>query len=224
VKPGQVVGFVGPSGAGKTTLVDTVLGLIAPDSGTIEVGGVRLDRIDMQAWRRKIGYVSQDTFLFHDTVANNIRWSAPDTPMRAVDAAGQAAGLSRLIEQLPRGYETMVGDRGAKLSGGQRQRISMARALLREPALLILDEATSSLDSLSEQDMVAVLNSLRGKMSVIVVAHRFTAVRNADFIYVLDQGRIVEQGTWDSLSGGRALFRKLMDAQAFDGQTEAESP
>jgi ATP-binding cassette subfamily C protein len=223
VKPGQVVGFVGPSGAGKTTLVDTVLGLIAPDGGAIEVGGVRLDRIDMQAWRRKIGYVSQDTFLFHDTVANNIRWDAPDTPMQAVEAAGRAAGLSQFIDELPRGYDTIVGDRGAKLSGGQRQRISMARALLRDPALLILDEATSSLDSLSEQDMVGVLNSLRGKMSVIVVAHRFTAVRNADYIYVLDQGKIVEEGTWESLSDGQALFRRLMDAQAFDGQAKAEA-
>lgn len=223
VAPGQIVGFVGPSGAGKTTLVDSIIGLITFTEGDIAVDGVPLGDLDLQTWRGRIGYVSQDTFLFHDTIANNIRWDAPDTPMPLVEAAGSAAGLDQFIGHLPDGYETVVGDRGVKVSGGQRQRISMARALLREPALLILDEATSALDSLSEQEMVGVVSSLRGRMSIVIVAHRFTAVRNADLIYVLDRGRIVEQGTWDSLSGGQALFRRLMDAQAFDGPAEVEA-
>jgi ATP-binding cassette subfamily C protein len=211
---GQVVGFVGPSGAGKTTLIDTVLGLVVPAEGEVKIGEVALRDLDLRAWRHKVGYVSQETFLFHDTIANNIRWNAPDIPMKEVESAAHAAGLESFIANLPAGYDTIVGERGAKLSGGQRQRVSIARALVRQPALLVLDEATSALDSLSEQDMMAMLDTLRGKMAIAIVAHRFSTVRNADFIYVLDEGRIVEQGTWDALSGQKALFHRLMQAQA----------
>lgn len=213
VRPGQVVGFVGPSGAGKTTLIDSIMGLVMPGDGSVMIGDVALRDIDLQAWRRKIGYVSQDTFLFHDTIANNIRWNVPDASMELVEMAARKAGLDPFISSLPSKYQTVVGDRGAKLSGGQRQRISMARALVRQPALLILDEATSALDSLSEQEVMDALQSLRGKMSIIIVAHRFAAVRDADYIYVLDGGRVVEQGTWEALSGRKALFHRLMEAQ-----------
>jgi len=213
VPAGRVVGFVGPSGAGKTTLLDSILNLVAPAEGVITIGGRPLNDLNLEAWRKKIGYVSQETFLFHDTIANNVRWNQPDAPMAMVEAAGRAAGLDQIVASLPDGYDTIVGDRGAKLSGGQRQRISIARALLRQPALLVLDEATSALDSISEREMVSVLDSLRGRMSIIIVAHRFAAVRYADFIYVLENGRVVEEGTWEQLSEGQALFRKLMDAQ-----------
>ena len=143
---GQIIGFVGPSGAGKSTLVDVITGLVEPSGGGIMVGNVQLRDIDPVAWRQKIGYVSQDTFLFHDTIANNIRWSVPSAPMDAVIAAAKAAGVDQFVADLPLGYDTIVGDRGAKFSGGQRQRISIARALVTAPTLLILDEATSALD------------------------------------------------------------------------------
>ena len=215
---GRIVAFVGPSGAGKSTLIDVIMGLVEPSDGQIMIGNVRLSDINLAAWRKRIGYVSQDTFLFHDTIANNIRWSAPEASMEAVRAAAKAAGLDAFISGLALGFDTMVGDRGAKLSGGQRQRISIARALVRQPALLVLDEATSALNSLSEEDVMSVINDLYGKMTIIIVAHRLATVRNAEIIYVLDQGRIVERGSWSSLCRDEALFHRLMKAQTVTEQ------
>jgi ATP-binding cassette subfamily C protein len=209
----RIIGFVGPSGAGKSTLVDAIMGLVEPSAGRITIGNALMSDIDLAAWRRQIGYVSQDTFLFHDTITNNIRWSAPEASMEAVRVAVKAAGLDQFIAGLPLGYDTIVGDRGAKLSGGQRQRISIARALVRRPALLILDEATSALDSLSEQEVLEVIGDLKEKVTIVIVAHRLAAVRDADIIYVLDHGRIVERGSWSSLCRDEALFHRLMTAQ-----------
>lgn len=217
IPPGATVGFVGPSGAGKSTLVDVILGLLEPTTGQVFVGDVPLDKVDRTGWRERIGYVAQDTFLFHDTIANNIRWNTPDASMEEVLAAGRAASLDKFIDGLPLGYETIVGDRGAKLSGGQRQRISIARALIRRPSLLLLDEATSALDSLSEREIMDVIHGLKRKMTVVIVAHRLATVREADIIYVFDQGRIVEQGSWETLSSDNALFYRLMQAQTVTG-------
>jgi ATP-binding cassette subfamily C protein len=217
IPTGATIGFVGPSGAGKSTLVDVILGLLEPTTGKVFVGDVPLDRVDRSGWLKRIGYVAQDTFLFHDTIANNIRWNTPDASMEEVRAAGQAALLDNFIDGLPLGYETIVGDRGVKLSGGQRQRISIARALIRRPGLLLLDEATSALDSLSEREIMDVIHGLKRKMTVVIVAHRLATVREADIIYVFDHGRIVEQGSWDVLSGDKALFHRLMQAQAVTG-------
>ena len=219
IPAGQIVGLVGPSGAGKSTLVDMIIGLVSPSEGDIVVGGVPLRDINLAAWRQKVGYVPQDTFLFHDTILNNIRWSMPDAPVSAAKAAAEAAGLNTFIESLPSGYDTIVGDRGAKLSGGQRQRMSIARALLRQPVLLILDEATSALDSLSEQEIMNVIHRLCGKMTILIVAHRLATVKEADLICVFDHGHLVEQGTWSGLIKRKALFHRLMQAQTI---TEGE--
>lgn len=212
VRPRQVVGFVGPSGGGKTTLIDSILGLTEPFGGEITIGGVPLKELDIAKWRKSVGYVSQESFLFHDTIANNIRWNIPDASMDLVEAAARTVGLEDVIAGLPDRYNTIVGDRGATLSGGQRQRICIARALMQRPSLLILDEATSSLDTLSEQAVVRMLDSLRTQVTVAVVAHRLNAVRGADYIYVLDQGQIVEEGTWQSLIENDALFQRLASA------------
>lgn len=218
IPTGRIVGFVGPSGAGKSTLIDVIMGLVEPTSGSVSINGVQLAEVDLAAWRKKIGYVSQDTFLFHDTIANNIRWSAPDASLEAVDRAAKTAGLDAFVSGLPLGYDTIVGDRGAKLSGGQRQRISIARALVREPAFLILDEATSALDSLSEQEIMNVINTIGREITIIIVAHRLVTVRDAHIIFVLEHGKIVERGSWVTLSNDKALFHRLMEAQGVSGE------
>jgi ATP-binding cassette subfamily C protein len=214
IPAGKIVGIVGPSGAGKSTLVDVLTGLNRPTSGSVIVGGVPLTGIDGVAWRKRIGYVPQEAFLFHDTIANNIGWSAPERSREEILAAAGAAGLEPLIASLPLRENTVVGDRGAMMSGGQRQRVSLARAILRQPIMLLLDEATSALDSLAEREVMDVIENFRGRMSIIVVAHRLAAVRGADLIYVLDHGKIVEQGTWAALSQQKALFHRLVEAQS----------
>jgi ATP-binding cassette subfamily C protein len=214
VPGGKVVGFVGRSGAGKSTLIDVIIGLVQPSEGELAVSGVPLRDVDLTAWRERIGYVSQDTFLFHDTIANNIRWSTPGASTAEIEASARQAGLAPFIASLPQRYDTIVGDRGVKLSGGQRQRISLARALIRAPALLVLDEPTSALDSISEQEIMNVISTLRGKITVIIVAHRLSTVRDADLIYVMDEGRIVEQGSWSALSERKAAFHRLLQSQS----------
>jgi ATP-binding cassette subfamily C protein len=211
--PRRIIGLVGPSGAGKSTVVDVITGLVEPTSGQITIGDVKLGEFDLNAWRKEIGYVSQETFLFHDTIANNIRWCTPDASIDAIRKAASAAGLDSFVSSLARGYDTIVGERGAKLSGGQRQRISIARALIHQPALLILDEATSALDSVSEQEVMNVVNELKGQMTIVVVAHRLATVRNADLIYVLENGKMAEHGTWSSLTRNESLFHRLLQAQ-----------
>jgi ATP-binding cassette subfamily C protein len=218
IPAGHVFGLVGASGAGKSTLIDAILGLVPPSAGEIVVGEVALWDANLALWRRKIGYVAQETFLFHDTIANNIRWSMPDAPMPAVEEAAKAAGLHDFVKSLPAGYDTIVGDRGARISGGQRQRISIAHALIRKPALLVLDEATSALDSLSEKEIMTVINGLRGRMTVLIVAHRLSIVREADQICVLDHGKVAEQGSWAELSRRKALFHRLIKAQVISDE------
>ncbi len=213
ISPGQVVGFVGPSGAGKSTLIDVIVGLLQPCEGELTIGSRPLREIDLAIWREKIGYVSQDTFLFHDTIANNIRWSVANASMEAVETAARDAGLASFVATLTAGYDTIVGDRGVMLSGGQRQRISLARALIRQPALLMLDEPTSALDAISEQEVMNVINSLRGKITVIIVAHRLSTVRDTDIIYVMDHGRIVERGSWQALTERKTVFHRLLRSQ-----------
>ena len=204
IKCGSTVGIVGGSGAGKSTLVDLLLRFADPDSGRISVDGVDLREVSVDAWRRTIGFVGQETFLFHDTIANNLRLGNPSATRDEVAAAATAAGAHEFIDALPHAYDTVIGDRGVMLSGGQRQRLALARALVRDPRILLLDEATSDLDARSQAAFQEALRSMRGERTVVLIAHRLSTIRDADVIVVLEQGRVVESGTHDALlrSGG----------------------
>jgi ABC-type multidrug transport system fused ATPase/permease subunit len=195
----KMTAIIGASGAGKTTIIDLVLRHYDPTSGQIQIDGTDLKDLDLQSWRQSIGVVSQDTFLFNTTVATNIGLGHPSTSMEQIVEAARRAQAHDFIENLPAGYETVVGDRGWNLSGGQRQRLSLARAILGEPQLLILDEATSSLDSESERLIQEYIQQAQGTFTMLVVAHRMSTIQNADKIVVLEDGKIVDQGNWETL-------------------------
>lgn len=210
---GQMTAIVGASGAGKSTLISLLQRFYDPEEGALEIDGVNLKEFDLQSWRASLGIVSQDVFLFNDTVFNNIAVSNSGTNKDQVYKAAKGAYCHEFIKELPNGYDTIIGDRGWNLSGGQRQRIALARAILHSPEILILDEATSSLDSESEQLIQKYMNDIRTKSTMIVVAHRTATIRNADKIVVLQNGKIVEEGTWDSLSKGEGIFATYQNLQ-----------
>ena len=198
------VALVGASGAGKSTIIDLLTLLLAPRTGELLIDGVSAGSIDRASWRRQIGYVLQEALIFDDSFANNIcLWSGdPKTDpelMQRVRRAAQSAHLLEFIESLPDGFNSLVGDRGIRLSGGQRQRLFIARELFKEPRLLILDEATSSLDSEAERVIQQSIDELRGRMTVVIIAHRLATVRSADTVFVFDKGRLVEQGDYAAL-------------------------
>ncbi|HJU66485.1 MAG TPA: ABC transporter ATP-binding protein, partial [Gemmatimonadaceae bacterium] len=195
----QTTAIVGPSGAGKSTLADIVMGLLAPNEGDVLVDGRVLRPGQVGSWRRGIGYVAQDTFLFHASVEENLRWASPHASEADLWEALSLAAADDFVRRLPQGLGTAIGDRGVLLSGGERQRIALARALLRKPSLLILDEATSSLDAENEQRIQQAIADLHGRLTILIITHRLTTVRDADVIYVVDAGRIVEHGDWDDL-------------------------
>lgn len=201
IKRGELVGIIGPSGAGKTTIADLLLRLVEPTGGQISIDGVAITDIAMQAWRHCVGYVSQDAVLLNDTIESNIVFYSQLFTHEDVVAAAKQANIHEFIESLPEGYQTMIGDRGMLLSGGQRQRVALARVLARKPELLVLDEATSSLDAESERAIQAAILKLRGSVTVVVIAHRMTTVADVDQIIVLEQGRVIEQGTPEALQG-----------------------
>jgi ATP-binding cassette, subfamily C, bacterial len=217
IPAGKVTAIVGSSGAGKSTVADLVDGLLSPLTGRVLVDGAELTPQSARAWRRHVGYVAQDTVLFHDTVRANLHWANPDTSEREMrESLIQAA--AEFVFELPQGLDTKVGDRGTLLSHGQRQRIALARALLRKPALLILDEATSSLDLDNEKRILDAINHLPGRPTVLLIAHRISAIQRADMIYVMEDGCVAESGDWQSLSNRPShrvgsLFR-LQDALA----------
>ncbi|MBI3765031.1 MAG: ABC transporter ATP-binding protein, partial [Ignavibacteriales bacterium] len=194
ISKGEVVAIVGPSGSGKTTLVDLIPRFYDPTAGSIRVDGMNLKDIDVQSLRKKISIVTQETILFNDTVRNNIAYGLDDCPMDRVVAAAKAANAHDFITAMPLQYENMVGERGVKLSGGERQRLSLARAILKNPPILILDEATSALDTESEILVQEAIDHLMSGRTSIVIAHRLSTVQHANRIIVLDQGRIVEVG------------------------------
>jgi len=202
---GHTIALVGRSGAGKSSIADLLAGLYQQTEGQILVDGTEFQSLDLTSWQRRIGVVSQDTFLFNATIAANISFGCPGASLADVQIAAQQAQASGFIEKLPEGYNTLVGERGYRLSGGQRQRLSLARAILRNPDLLILDEATSALDTESERLVQEAIDRFDRKHTILVIAHRLSTIVNADQIYVLDQGRVVEQGNHHELlqQGGR---------------------
>ncbi len=213
VKAGDVVAVVGPSGAGKSTLVSLLPRFYDVTAGAVRVDGHDVRDLQVASLRRMVGIVPQDTFLFNDTVANNIRYGRQDVSVREVEEAARNALCEEFIGQMPEGLDTVIGERGFKLSGGQRQRIAIARALLENAPILILDEATSHLDTESELLVQRALGNLMSGRTVIVIAHRLSTIRRADKIIVLDQGRICEVGTHDELVGSGGIYQRLYELQ-----------
>src|ERR1700677_431254 len=201
IAAGKVTAIVGASGAGKSTVADLVNGLLSPLTGRVLVDGAELTAQTARAWRRHVGYVAQDTVLFHDTVRANLRWAKPEASEQEMRESLSLAA-AEFVFALPQGLDTTVGDRGILLSPGQRQRIALARALLRKPGLLILDEATSSLDLDNEKRILDAIEHLQGRTTVLLIAHRVSAIQRAQMIYVIDNGSVAEWGDWQSLSSG----------------------
>jgi ATP-binding cassette, subfamily B, bacterial MsbA len=218
---GKVLALVGPSGAGKTTAADLLPRFHDPSSGQILMDGMPLTRLSRRSLRALMGVVSQDTVLLNDTVEANIAYGSPLATREQVEAAAQAANASGFIAALPEGYATVLGERGTRLSGGQRQRIAIARALLRDPPILILDEATSALDTESERLVQQAIERLMRDRTVLVIAHRLTTVRDADEIVVLDAGRVVQRGPHEELLRVGGLYRRLYDLQFRDEEPVA---
>jgi len=213
VPKGSVVAIVGPSGAGKTTLLELLPRFHDPVAGAVRLDGVALPGLRRASLRALLGVVSQDTVLLNDSVHANVAYGRPAATRAEVEAAARAANAHEFVAQLPQGYDTMLGERGARLSGGQRQRIAIARALLRDPPILLLDEATSALDPESERLVQDAIDRLMRDRTVLVVAHRLATVLDADEIVVLDAGRLVERGTHQALLAENGLYRRLYDLQ-----------
>lgn len=210
---GEVVALVGPSGGGKSTLADLIPRFHDPTEGRVTLDGVDLREIRLADLRRMIGFVTQETILFEGTILENIRMGRPEATLEEVEAAAAAANAREFIDRLPDGYQTAIGERGRLLSGGQRQRLAIARAILRNPEILVFDEATSSLDTESEAQVQSAIENLLRSRTAIVIAHRLSTVRGADRIVVLDQGRIVQEGKHADLVARPGLYRKLYEMQ-----------
>lgn len=217
IQPGEKVAFVGASGSGKSTMLDLLLRFYDPQQGSITLHGQDIRTLDIDHYRRLYGVVSQEALLFHDTVANNISLGATDAKRENVVNAARIAHADPFIQQLPEGYDTIIGDRGMRLSGGQRQRIAIARALYREPSILLFDEATSALDTESERFVQQAIDEALVGRTAIIVAHRLSTIINADRIFVFEHGRIVEQGKHSELLAKGGIYSRLYEIQ-FAGQ------
>lgn len=212
---GQTVALIGPSGGGKSTIADLVCRFFDPISGQVLIDGIDLKDCSLADWREQIAVVSQEPILFHDTVANNIAFGRSDVTMKQIELASKKAMAHEFIMTLEHGYETLIGERGNRLSGGEKQRITIARALLKNPKLLILDEATSSLDAKSEHLVQSALANLMAGRTTLLIAHRLSTTQHADKILVIDKGRIVEQGTHSELMEANGLYGQLTRLQSF---------
>jgi ATP-binding cassette subfamily C protein len=214
---GLTTAIVSPSGGGKSTLADLLVGLLVPSEGRLLVDGIPLGPEFLPAWRRIIAYVPQDTFLFHDSIRTNLSWARQEATDDELWEGLRMAAAATFVAALPKGLDTIIGERGVLLSGGERQRLALARALLRRPQVLVLDEATSALDSENELQIQRAIEGLHKQMTIVVITHRLSTIRQADMVHVLDNGSLVESGTWDALydrEGGR--FRSLCLAQGIN--------
>lgn len=217
VKRGEVIALVGPSGGGKSTLADLIPRFYDPTSGSILIDGVNIKHLTVESLRAKMGIVTQETFLFNSTVTENIAYGLSDYPMEKIIDAAKTANAHNFISEMPRGYETIIGERGVKLSGGQRQRLTIARALLKDPSIMIFDEATSALDNESEILVQEAIERLMLNRTTFVIAHRLSTIRNATTILVLDRGRIIQRGTHEELiAEEKGLYKKLFEMQFRD--------
>ncbi len=218
IKHGEVVAIVGPSGAGKSTMLDLLPRFYDPQEGSITIDGIDIRQVTLKSLRDLMGIVTQETYLFNDTIRSNIAYGHDDLPIEKVQEAARMANAHEFIGELENGYDTLVGNRGVKLSGGQRQRIAIARALLRNPQILIFDEATSALDTESESQVQEAIDRLLADRTVLVIAHRLSTVKHANRILVIDKGRIVESGTHDELMARQGLYQRLYLMQFRDSE------
>jgi ATP-binding cassette subfamily B protein len=220
VEPGQLAALVGPSGAGKTTITYLLPRLYDPTEGSISIDGTDIREATLDSLAEQIGMVTQETYLFHDTIRANLLYARPDATDRQMIDAAKAANIHEFITSMPDGYDTIVGERGYRLSGGEKQRIAIARVLLKDPRILVLDEATSSLDSQSEALIQAALERLMVGRTSIVIAHRLSTVLAADVILVMDKGRLVERGTHSELLKLDGLYAELYRTQFRNAERE----
>jgi ATP-binding cassette subfamily B protein len=224
IRPGEMIGLVGHSGSGKSTLVNLICRFYDVSDGAIRIDGVDIRHVAVADWRRHIGLVLQEPFLFFGTIAENIAYGKPDATREEIVAAARAAHAHEFILRLPQGYDSLVGERGQGLSGGERQRISIARALLIDPRILILDEATSAVDTETEQEIQKALDNLVQGRTTIAIAHRLSTLRKADRLVVMDAGEIVELGPHDELMARRGAYWRLYQAQARRVDSEGSPP
>lgn len=213
IPKGKMVAVVGESGAGKSTLIDTIMGFNEPKSGRITFDGVNLQEFDINSYRKRIGYVPQESVLFNMSIKDNLLWAMEGATDEGIKQACRQANADEFIERLPHGYDTLVGDRGIRLSGGERQRISLARAILRKPELLFLDEATSSLDTHSERLIQKAMENIAKETTIIVIAHRLSTIVNADYVYALKRGKVIEEGTYSDLIKMNGHFNRMVKLQ-----------
>jgi ATP-binding cassette subfamily C protein len=217
IAAGLTTAIVGPSGSGKSTLADLLIGLLSPTSGKILIDDNVLGTNGLKSWRKHISYVPQETFLFHDTIRANLTWARPDATDEELTQALKMSSAYDFVMGLPQGLDTVVGERGVLVSGGERQRLSLARAILRRPTILVLDEATSSLDSENELRIQEAIESLHAQMTIVIITHRLSTIRHADVIHVLENGRVVESGSWSQLMAQHSgRFRELCRAQGIE--------
>ncbi|MDE3128611.1 MAG: ATP-binding cassette domain-containing protein, partial [Gemmatimonadota bacterium] len=218
VPAGATVGIVGATGSGKSALLDLVPRLFDPQEGAVLVDGVPLRELDLDAWRREIGYVPQESFLFSDSIGANLAYGAADGSTR--DWAASVAQLASTIEALPDRYDTMLGERGINLSGGQKQRAALARALARTPSVVLLDDALSAVDTQTEAEILEALRTTLAGRTALIASHRVSAIRDATFTVVLDEGRVVEQGAHDTLIAAGGRYWSLLNRQQLEESIE----